>query len=305
MLTLHAPAKINLFLRVLAQEKSGFHQLETLFTSLEFGDTLKLAREDEGVSLHVEGPDLGPVEENLVHRAAMAFFRETGRQGGVRIHLEKRVPPGAGLGGGSSDAATTLLGLDTLFPGEVDRETLLALAGTLGSDVPYFLATSPLTLAWGRGERLFTLAPLASAPVLLALPPLGVPTPWAYRTLAAARARKPVRRAPCVLNPNLFSTWEGVGSLAENDFQEIMFREHPVLSRIHGALQGKGPRFSLLSGSGSALFALFGDESLASRAGDELSMDFPETRFVLTRTLFSWIGAPDPSGAGPPDAAGG
>jgi len=286
MLTLPAPAKINLFLRVLAQENSGFHQLETLFASLEFGDTLTLSPDVQGVSLDVEGPPLCSIEENLVFRAATAFFQETGLSSGIRIRLEKRVPPGAGLGGGSSDAATTLLGLDALFPGEADRETLLAIAGTLGSDVPFFLADSPFTLAWGRGERLFPVDPLASAPVLLALPPVGVPTPWAYQSLAEARSREPVLRGPRVLDPDLLADWEGVSSLAENDFQEIVFREHPLLQRIHAELEGKGPMFSLLSGSGSALFALFADETTARRAGEELSVKFPDTRFVLTRTLF-------------------
>jgi 4-diphosphocytidyl-2-C-methyl-D-erythritol kinase len=245
------------------------------------------------------------MDENLVYRAATAFFRETGLSGGIRIRLEKRIPPGAGLGGGSSDAATTLLGLDALFPGEADRNTLLAIAGTLGSDVPFFLAASSLTLAWGRGERLFPLAPLSSAPVLLALPSIGVPTPWAYQALAEARAREPVLRGPRVLDPGLLATWEGVRSLAENDFQELVFLEHPVLRRIHEELEGKGPRFSLLSGTGSALFAVFSDETTARRAREELSVEFPGTRFVLTRTIFSNSGATDAPGAGPPADAGG
>lgn len=286
MLTLSAPAKINLFLRVLAQENSGFHQLETLFAALEFCDTLTLSPEGQEVRLHVEGPPLGPIEENLVHRAATAFFREAGLKSGIRIHLEKRVPPGAGLGGGSSDAAATLLGLDSIFPGEVGREALLAIAGMLGSDVPFFLAESPLSLAWGRGDRLLPVDPLARAPVLLALPPVAVATPWAYQALAEARSGEPVRRSPRILDPESLTGWEGVGSLAENDFQEIVFREYPLLRRIQAALEEKGPRFSLLSGSGSALFALFADETTAKRAGEELTEDFPNTRFVLTRTLF-------------------
>jgi 4-diphosphocytidyl-2-C-methyl-D-erythritol kinase len=289
MLTLHAPAKINLFLRILAQEKTGFHQLETLFASLEFGDTLALSSEAKGVTLHVDGPNLGPVEENLVFRAAEAFFRETGVKGGVQIRLKKRVPPGAGLGGGSSDAAATLLGLHGLFPGEAEKETLLGIAGSLGSDVPFFLADSPFALAWGRGERLFPVASLESAPVLLALPPLSVPTPWAYQALAQARSWETGPRGPRVLEPELLSSWEKLSSLVENDFQEIVFREHPLLSSIHEGLQRKGPMFSLLSGSGSALFAVFPDEVAARRAGDELSEDFPDTKFVLTRTRFSRI----------------
>jgi 4-diphosphocytidyl-2-C-methyl-D-erythritol kinase len=284
MLKLHAPAKINIFLRILAQEKSGFHQLETLFASLEFGDTIALEEVPSGISLETDGPPIGPPEENLVFRAAKGFLEEGGIGKGVRIHLKKRVPMAAGLGGGSSDAGATLLGLQTLFPGALGEEQLLHLAGALGSDVPFFLSPSPLTLAWGRGHRLLPLPPLPPAPVLLALPPVEVRTPEAYGLLAQEREKAPLRPSSRLLSPEAFSSWERVVLLAENDFEGPVFRAHPLLGRIRGALLETGPLFTLLSGSGSALFGLYGDEKTATQGRADLGDRFPDTRFVLTRT---------------------
>jgi 4-diphosphocytidyl-2-C-methyl-D-erythritol kinase len=298
MLKLHAPGKINLFLRILAQEKSGFHQLETLFASLEFGDTITLERASSGVSLEIDGLPMGPPEENLVYRAAKGFLQEGGVGEGVRIHLEKRVPLAAGLAGGSSDAGGTLRGLQLLFPGALGEERLLQLAGALGSDVPFFLSPSPLALAWGRGERLLPLPPLPSAPVLLALPPVEVRTPDAYGLLARERGKAEPRQSTRLLSLEAFSSWERVGLLAENDFEDLMFGKYPLLGRIRRGLRDSGPIFTLLSGSGAALFGLFGDEKTAALARADLADRFPETRFVLTRTVFH------PS-SGPLNAAGG
>lgn len=297
MLKIHAPAKVNLFLRILAQEKSGFHQLETLFASLAFGDTITLEGASSGISLETDGPPMGPPEENLVYRAAKGFLEEGGVVEGVRIHLKKRVPLAAGLGGGSSDAGATLLGLQALFPGALGDEQLLQLAGALGSDVPFFLSPSPLTLAWGRGDRLFPLPPLPPAPVLLVLPPVEIQTPKAYGILARMRGEVPLRHSARLLSQEAFSSWERLGILAENDFEEPLFHEHPLLGRIRGALRESGAVFSLLSGSGAALFGLYGDEKTAALAKADLGDRFPDTRFVLTRT-----GSTPP---GPLDGAGG
>jgi 4-diphosphocytidyl-2-C-methyl-D-erythritol kinase len=284
MLKLHAPAKINLFLRILAQERSGFHQLETLFATLEFGDTLTLGRTPSGISLETDGPPVGPPEANLAYRAAAVFLAAGGIREGVRIRLEKRIPVAAGLGGGSSDAAATLRGLQSLFPGALGEEQLLELAGGLGSDVPPFLSPSPLNLAWGRGTRLLPLPPPPPAPVLLALPSLGMGTAEAYALLAQERARMPKAPPPAMHSFETLSQWEGIWSLARNDFENIVFGAHPFLARIRGALQESGAMVALLSGSGAALFGLYRDDDAATSARDDLSHLFPDTRFQLTQT---------------------
>jgi 4-diphosphocytidyl-2-C-methyl-D-erythritol kinase len=284
MLTLHAPAKVNLYLKILARETSGFHHLETVFASLEFGDTLTVSRTAAGVALTTEGPPTGPVRENLIHRAATAFLERGGVDGGVEIHLEKRIPVGGGLGGGSSDAAAALRGLQALFPGALTPEEVLRIAGSLGSDVPYFLCGSPLALAWGRGDRLLPLPPPPPAPVLLALPSVAVATAQAYRLLAAAR-REASRPGPARLpSVETLSSWDGLSTLAGNDFEEVILPAHPLLRRLREALRETSPFLSLLSGSGACLFAVYGGEREALVAKDFMEERFSGTPFVLTRT---------------------
>lgn len=303
-LTLPAPAKVNLFLRVLAREESGYHQLETLFQLLEFGDRVTLQRtEQAGVVLELEGDQaegLGPPEQNLAVRAARAVLdrvvaQEGGVHGGIRIALEKRVPHGAGLGGGSSDAATVLQGVNRLLGEPLSKAQLLEEAALLGSDVPVFLSPSPTTLAWGRGDRLLALPPLPEASVVLALPPLRIPTPEAFATLVEwRRAREGTpggRRGAALLDPASLGGWGGVAGAAGNDLQDPVFSRWPSLAPLCGAMESSGAGLALLSGSGSALFAVFPREGTAASAVADLEDRFPGVRFVQTRTK----GAPSPS----------
>jgi 4-diphosphocytidyl-2-C-methyl-D-erythritol kinase len=314
MLTVHAPAKVNLRLRILAREVSGYHQLETVFAALEFGDTLRMSITKGGVELTAQGLSTGPVRENLVHRAAVAFLERGGVDAGVQIHLEKRIPVGGGLGGGSSDAAAALRGLHTLFPGALSFEDLLQIAGGLGSDVPFFLCGSPLALAWGRGGRLLPLPPPPSAPVLLALPPVAMPTAEAYRLLARVpglgsggdAGRSEVLRpdaldleglrpeahatetgrpgSPQVLPVEGLANWEGLSALAVNDFEEVVLPVFPLLRQLREALRETHPRLSLLSGSGACLFAVYEEEGEAALGKGRLEKGFPQCSFLLTRT---------------------
>lgn len=288
MIRIAAPAKVNLFLRVLAREESGFHQLETLFQALELGDELVLQPGGDDVSLDLGNAWMGPPEENLVYRAARAFLDATGIREGVEIHLEKRTPVQAGLGGGSSDAAAVLRAMNTLFPDHLDQEDLLTLAGELGSDVPFFLAPSPLALAWGRGQRLLPLPPLPRLPVVVAAPPEGVDTGEAYRLLARKRGTGKVFSAPEICSVEALSHWEGVAEMAVNDFESVILPAHPLLEKIRSSMAEAGSFFARLSGSGSALFAVFPAQDAAATARERLAMEFPHTRFFLTHTLESF-----------------
>jgi len=313
-----APAKVNLFLRVLAREEGGYHQLETLFQALELRDTLTLTpvsrgcaggslepREGwvDGVGLEVEGAELGPLRENLVHRAARMALEAAGDRGpdpgwDLHIRLRKRVPHGAGLGGGSSDAAATLTGVNRLLGGVLSPDQLLSLAGRLGSDVPFFLCSSPLALGWGRGTRLLPLPPLPSRRLLLAVPPFSVSTPEAYRALAEFRAAGGTGRdagdGVRLLSPDSLGSWAGIRGLAENDFHKPVFRLHPELPALLHALAEVGEGPTLLSGSGSALFTLLPGEG-GEGVPDSLRTRFGSVRFLSTGTLG---GLPAPSEAG-------
>src|SRR6266487_389109 len=179
-----AHAKINLFLRILAREASGFHQIETAFALLELADELAVRRGGSGggVTLEVDGPDLGPTDENLAVRAARLVLDATGNRFGVTIKLTKKIPVRAGLGGGSSDGAAALHAVNALAGNAVPRHELHHFAARLGADVAFFASGAPAALAWGRGERLFRIPAPPAAPTLVALvlPPLTVATPDAY-----------------------------------------------------------------------------------------------------------------------------
>lgn len=251
-----APAKINLFLRILAREADGFHGLETLFCLVSLADTVHAERRDQrGVSLEVEGAELGPPEQNLAVRAAELVLEATGHRFGVHLRLAKRIPVRAGLGGGSSDAAAALHAVNALASHAVPRHELLQLAARLGSDVPFFVTGAPLALAWGHGERLFRLPPLPAAPALLLTPPTGIDTAEAYGWVD--RARGDGRRGAVALDLDALSRWGDIGRMAGNDFESAAFERVPGVRAAFEALAGTRPLVCRMSGSGSTLFAVY------------------------------------------------
>lgn len=280
-----APAKVNLSLRVLAREDGGYHQLETLFCALELADEIEITTGGDGIRLEVEGAELGPVEDNLVHRAARAFFEAAHIPGRIGIRLRKEIPAGAGLGGGSSDAAAALHALNELHGRPLSESGLLDLAAGLGSDVPFFLCGSPLALAWGRGERLMPLPPLPKAPILVAVPDFAIPTPSAYRDLDAFRAAAPESRPGSqIFRPESLRDWGAVAAAAINDFEAPTFARFPALARIRALLIEAGASFALLSGSGSAIFGVFSDVMQRSDAALALRGHSPTLRLIETYT---------------------
>lgn len=291
-----APAKVNLFLRVLAREESGFHQLETLFLAIDLADGLRIERGGTGVDLRVEGDAPADPRENLAGRAAIRFLDAVGSRAGVRLTLRKRIPAGAGLGGGSSDAGAVLRGLSALFGHPLDARALLALAAELGSDVPFFAAGVPAALAWGRGERLVALPPPPPAPLLLALPSFASPTPAAYQALARSRAgsaRPPTGR---LLAAWELSGWDTLAPLAVNDFEEVLVPRHAALATILEGLRESGARLALLSGSGSAVFGVYAENAARDAALAALAPVLPG-RLVAACSLAE-IPAPQVDGRG-------
>ncbi len=257
---IRAHAKLNLFLRVLARESDGFHGLETLFCLLDLADELVAERrEGSEVTIDVEGADVGLPAENLAVRGATAVLGATRERFGVHLTLSKRIPTRAGLGGGSSDAAAALVAVNRLAGDAIPRHELLQLAAKLGSDVPFFLSGAPLALAWAHGERLLRLPPLPPAPVLLLTPPVPVSTPEAYRWLDEAR-QSLGRRGAVALDLDALSTWGDIGRMAGNDFESVVFGHHAAVRAAFEALVGTRPLVCRMSGSGSAIFAIYRSE---------------------------------------------
>lgn len=251
-----AHAKVNLLLRILARETGGYHQIETVFQLLALADDIDVTRTASGVSLDVHGPDPGPAADNLAVRAAELVLEATGRTFGVAIALTKHIPVRAGLGGGSSDAAAVLHAVNALAGHAVPRHELEHLGVRLGADVAFFASGAPTALGWGRGERLFRLAPPPPAPVLIAVPTLAVATPDAYRWWDDMHP-EPASRGPVVLDAEALRTWGSIGRLGGNDFEVPVFSRHPALRAVFEQLAATGPLWVRLCGSGAAVAAVY------------------------------------------------
>jgi 4-diphosphocytidyl-2-C-methyl-D-erythritol kinase len=265
------PAKVNLFLRVLAREADGYHSIETLFCLLGLADDLRAERrEGHEVSINTNGADLGPDDENLAVRAARLVIEATGRRFGVHLDLTKRIPARAGLGGGSSNAAGALLLTNHLAGNPVPRHELLQMAARLGSDIPFFISGGTLALGWGHGERLMRLPPLPAAPALVLVPPIGVATADAYRWVDQARATGSHRGAVAMDGDSL-STWGNIGRMAGNEFESVVFGKHPEIRTAFEALTATHPLLCRMSGSGSAIFAVY----RSARERDDARMTIP------------------------------
>jgi len=251
-----ASAKVNLFLRVLARESSGYHGIETLFCLLDLADELTAERRPgTDVTLEVRGAELGNPADNLAVRAAEMILQATGRKFGVHLVLEKRIPVQAGLGGGSSDAAAALRLVNQLAGNAVPRHELLQFAARLGSDVPFFLSEARLALAWGHGERMLRLPPLPAAPALLVVPTEGVPTAEAYAWIDQGDGG--ARRGGLALEPETLRSWGDVARMAGNDFEAAVFGKRPAVRSAFEALAATHPLLCRMTGSGSSLLGVY------------------------------------------------
>jgi 4-diphosphocytidyl-2-C-methyl-D-erythritol kinase len=256
-----AQAKINLFLRILGREIDGYHSIETLFLRLDIGDVVRV-RVGDGIerAIHCHGPacppdGLGPPERNLAYRAAVAYAETTGWPSAFAIDVEKHLPVGGGLGGGSADAAAVLRALDALAPRSPGPETIARVAARLGADVPFLASASVCALAWGRGERMLELRPPPRRQVGLLVPPFGVSTSWAYEQLAATWGD--IKPQPTVHRLAELSSWEHLERVAVNDLEPVVSARHPEIASCIVALRTRGARIAMMSGSGSTVFGIF------------------------------------------------
>jgi 4-diphosphocytidyl-2-C-methyl-D-erythritol kinase len=276
-----AQAKVNLLLRVLARESSGFHGIETIFLRLDLGDEVRVRIRASERSLDCAGPampadGLGDVERNLAYRAGVTYAEATGWPTGFEIEITKQIPVGGGLGGGSADAGAVLRILDALAPNPLGRR-LVALAAALGSDVPFLTLDSPMALGWGRGERLMPLPVPPHRPIVLLMPRFGVSTAEAYAWLGIDRGSY-LPRAD-VVDPALLTTWEGLVAVATNEFEPVVGSRHVEIPRAVEALRSHGAAIAMMSGSGSAVFGVFDTAPDMNRLASETGL-----RGVLTRS---------------------
>jgi len=273
-----SPCKVNLLLNILGKRTDGFHELETVMHPVNLCDVLRFGRGGHGVQLTCSHPSLPADSGNLVHRAAGTFLKASGISEGVRIDLEKHIPLAAGLGGGSGNAATTLLALNELFGTPLSNEQLHELAAALGSDVPFFLQSKP-ALATGRGEKVLTLEPFSpfhGTAFLLIHPGFGIATAWAYQQLARFPAALNGQSGRAQKLVHLLRTSDLRAASVEfyNSLEAPALEKYPVLAIYQGFLREQGAAATLMSGSGSTTFAIFEDTDTARRVEEEVKAKF-------------------------------
>jgi 4-diphosphocytidyl-2-C-methyl-D-erythritol kinase len=276
-----SPCKVNLLLNILGRRADGFHELETVFHPVNFCDRLTFTRAGRQLQLSCSEPSLPVDSSNLVHRAAVKFLEVAKISDGVRIHLEKRIPLAAGLGGGSGNAAVTLLGLNELFGSPLALPQLHELAAALGSDVNFFLQSKP-ALATGRGEKIEALADfpaMCGVRILLIHPGFGISTPWSYQALAdypEALNGRPGRARKLV---SLLQTAPLAEAAAEfyNALEAPALDKYPILALYQEFLLANGAVAALMSGSGSTTFALFPAGTPVEAAAEKFKGRFGKT----------------------------
>ena len=267
-ITVRCSAKINLYLDVIRRRDDGYHDIETVFQPVTLHDIIRIEPAASGISLTGNDPGISWGSSNLCWKAAEMILGMNGEGRGVSIDVRKKIPAGAGLGGGSSDAAGVLAGVNELLGLGIDRTRLMEKALEIGSDVPFFLFGSP-AVGRGRGEILEKIEGLSSGTLVIVKPDINVSTRWAYQS------------------PNLILTRSGGGSKlrcllgglkgfpdialeTNNSFREVVAEEYPEIDRVLDLLEREGARLSSMSGSGSACFALYEDDATASRVRDRM-----------------------------------
>lgn len=256
-------SKINWTLDVLFKREDGYHELRTIYQTVSLHDRLRIGETSGAIEIACNDPRVPCDETNLAARAVSLLRQVTGISKGARIEIEKRIPVAAGLGGGSSNAATTLLSLIREWKVDIEQQELIRLAAILGSDVPFFL-TGGTALGIGRGEEVYPIEQARWEHLLLVNPGFAVSTRDAYQKLSRLTASE----APSIIPFTLMAA-KGIRELplaARNDLEEVVLDAHPEIAEVKRRLESLGARHALMSGSGATVFGVFDNSQLIERA---------------------------------------
>ncbi len=259
--TLHfeSPAKINLRLEILKKRKDGYHDLRTVLQKIDLHDTIHFSlKKEKGISIVTDHPDLPVGKRNLAYRAVQSILERSHYQGGVRIEIEKRIPLGAGLGGGSSNAATTLKALNQLLKVDLHRKELMGMGLRIGADVPFFFLEEA-AIGLGIGERLREIE-LPGLWYLLIYPNFQVSTRWAYQNFVLTKGRFHINLQRFLRTP------KGICRILRNDLEEVVSRKYPQIAIMKKLLLDAGALGALMTGSGPTVFGVFSEEGVALEA---------------------------------------
>ncbi|MGB9629133.1 MAG: 4-(cytidine 5'-diphospho)-2-C-methyl-D-erythritol kinase [Thermodesulfobacteriota bacterium] len=259
VLRLESPAKINLRLEILRKREDGYHDIRTIFQKISLYDKLLFRlKKEKGISITTDQPRLPVGKENLVYRAAQLMIQKAGFEGGIHIQIEKKIPLGAGLGGGSSNAATTLKALNQLFETNLKEKELMRMGKEIGADVPFFFLRGA-AIGSGIGEKLKEIR-LPDLWYILIYPNFEVSTLWAYRNYILTKRKFQINLHQLPKNP------EEVSKILWNDLEEVVSRRFPQVFRMKEILYSVGAEGALMTGSGPTVFGIFSKEGGAKEA---------------------------------------
>lgn len=283
-ITLKAPAKINLYLNVLNKRSDGFHNLETVFEKLEFSDKITLTRRRSGIKLICASPDVPKGNQNIAVKAARLILKCAHNSQGVEIKLNKKIPVAAGLGGGSSDAAAVLLGINRLFGLGFDQNSLQQMGLNLGADVPFFLLRSSRAIGRGIGEILLPLAIKKSNwYILVVVKGLYVSTEVMYKH-PRLTLTKPPADAKIMLHTLKKGNLTALDKHSYNSFESIVAKKYKEINQIKQALKSLGAHATLMSGSGPCVFGIAQSRKEAMTIAKRLQKGKKNWRVVVTST---------------------
>ena len=286
ILTKKTPAKINLTLDVTGKLENGYHTLSMIMQSIDVCDELsfkKITDEKIILSMNKELPDKIPVEKNLVYKAAKLMKETFDIKGGFKIHLEKNIPAAAGLAGGSSDCAATLIGINELCKLNLDTESLCKIGVKLGADVPFCIKKGTM-LAEGIGEILTPLSPLSGVPLVLIKPNISISTAYVYQHLNLnGLDHHPDNKAMIsyIANKDI----KKIADSLSNVLETVTVPENPIIDELKHYLTENGAIGSLMSGSGPTTFGIFENVEIAKEAYDKAKIAYPECDVVLCKTI--------------------
>jgi len=278
-LTVYAPAKINLALKILRRRADGYHDIQSILQKVSLYDTLVLKRSPlQGITVTADDPSIPTDSRNLAYRAADLLLQQQKITSGIAIHIKKRIPAGAGLGGGSSNAAATLAGLNKLLRCNLPETELLRLGVQIGADVPFFIYDKPSALAEGIGEQLSPVMIQVPLWLVIIFPGFSISTKWAYenyRVLTNEGKNISIFRS--------FKQLNAVLHILSNDLENVVTQQYPEIQEIKHTLIQAGACGSLMSGSGSSVFGIFPDEQQAQEALTLVST--PANRVFIAHSL--------------------
>lgn len=280
-----APAKVNLVLRILNKRKDSYHNIFTIFERISISDRIKISRIPKGIVVTCDKAVTSRPEDNIAYKAADLMLRSYNIDEGVKIHIKKRIPIAAGLGGGSSDAAAVLIGINKLFKLNVTKERLMRLGAKLGADVPFFIYDTPFAIGKGIGDRLEKLNIGGKMHHLLVYPGFKVATKDIYQALdASKRANSALNKEDLKLLTKLqggdkiplSKNWDKIIDLTHNDLETVVVSKRPVIGKIIRCLVSSLDRRAIVSGSGPSVFCLCRNRREAMKARKTLFACMPE-----------------------------